>query len=103
MGTKFQIVFWRDIPAQVSMKAGRQRLSRPLSERFPVAIDEAAMQTGKTGSDDYLEEWHKSAWQERNGDPETVIAELVAELEDIYSPARLRKLIRQGGVEQVTE
>ena len=97
MSTKYQIVYWRDIPAQVKMKVGRQRMSKPLSNRFPVAIDEAAMRAGLTGSDDYLAEWRNSGWQEIEGEPEIALAKLVEEIENMYPPDRLRTLIAQGG------
>lgn len=98
MFIKFQIVYWRDIPAQVKVRAGRQRLSKPLSKRFEVAIDEAAMRAGKTDSNDYLAEWRNGEWEEREGDLETTVDALVAELENDYPPERLRTLIRQGGI-----
>ena len=103
MSTKYQIVFWRDIPAQVKMKVGRKRMSKPLSDRFPVAIDEAAMRAGLTGSDDYLAEWRNSGWQDVEGDPETALANLVKEIENTYPPGRLRTLIAQGGLEREVE
>jgi hypothetical protein len=100
MSTKYQIVYWRDIPAQIKMKVGRKRLSKALSNRFPVAIDEAAMRARLTDSDDYLAEWRNSGWQEIEGDPETVLANLVEELEKQYPSDRLRTLIAQGGLEK---
>lgn len=99
MTTKYQIIYWRDIPAQVKVKAGRQRAGRPLSERFTVAIDEAAMRAGKTESDAYLAEWRNGDWQERDGDPDELADALIAELEAAYSAQRLRQLIQNGGRE----
>ena len=96
---KYQIVYWRDIPAQVKVKAGRKRMGRPLSNRFPVAIDEAAMRAGLTGSDEYLSQWRNSEWQDRDGELEEVADALVAELEASYPPERLRALIEQHGLE----
>lgn len=96
---QYQIIFWRDIPAQVKCKEGRKRAGRPLPDRFPVAIDEAAMRAGVTDSDAYLQQWSNSAWQTREGDPETLAANLVSELDTDYPPARLRLLIQQGGWE----
>jgi hypothetical protein len=55
--TTYQIIYWRDIPAQVQVLQERRRISRPLSDRFQVAIDEAAMRDGTFGSDAYLEQW----------------------------------------------
>ncbi|WP_420641229.1 virulence factor [Candidatus Leptofilum sp.] len=97
---KYQIIYWRDIPAQVKVVAGRQRVGRPLSKRFPVAIDEAAMRSGKTESTDYLAEWRNSDWQERDGEIEEIADALVDELEADYPPQRLRTLIQQHGLEQ---
>ncbi|MCP4425695.1 MAG: hypothetical protein GY803_14460 [Chloroflexi bacterium] len=99
MTTQYQIIYWRDIPAQVKVKAGRKRAGRPLSDRFPVAIDEAAMRAGKTESDAYLAEWRSSDWQERDGDPDAVVETLIAKLEAAYPPHRLKQLIQNGGQE----
>jgi hypothetical protein len=99
MTTQYQIISWRDIPAQVKVRTGKQRSSKPLSERFVAAIDEAAMRAGKTGSDEYMEEWRSSDWREQEGDLEEVAATLVAELEAAYSDERLEKLIKQKGLE----
>ena len=52
-------VYWRDIPAQVLIKRGRDRGKHLLSHRFQAAIDRAAMKAGKGGSDAYLEEWRR--------------------------------------------
>jgi hypothetical protein len=98
--TKYQIIYWRDIPAQVKVKLGRNRGGRPLSDRFPVAIDEAAMRAGLTGSDDYLAQWRNGGWQEREGDLEEIVDSLVAEIEAAYPPERLRTLIHQLGLEK---
>ena len=103
MTTKYQIIYWRDIPAQVKVKAGQKRAGRPLSSRFPVAIDEAAMRAGKTGSDDYLEQWRNGGWQQRDGELEDVADALIVELEAAYSPERLRGLIQQHGWDRAEE
>ena len=100
---KYQIIYWRDIPAQIKVKAGRQRAGRPLSNRFPVAIDEAAMRAGLTGSDDYLTQWRNGEWQERDGELEEVVNALLAELEAAYPPERLQALIQQDGQEKKEE
>ena len=100
MKIKYQIIYWRDIPAQVKAKAGRERSGQALSHRFTVAIDEAAMQAGKTESDDYLAEWRNGGWQERDGEAQEVVGLLVTELEAAYPPERLRALIQQQGQEK---
>ena len=44
---EYQILYWHDIPVQVRAREGRKRLNKPLSERFQVAIDHAAMEIGR--------------------------------------------------------
>ncbi|TIT71617.1 MAG: hypothetical protein E5W56_21600, partial [Mesorhizobium sp.] len=39
------VVYWRDIPAQVIVKKGRQNAKRELPLRFTEAIDMCAMRT----------------------------------------------------------
>ncbi|MFV0301632.1 MAG: virulence factor, partial [Paracoccus sp. (in: a-proteobacteria)] len=40
------LVYWRDIPAQVTMGKGRGATRVVLAERFEQAIDRAAMKAG---------------------------------------------------------
>jgi len=97
---QLQIVYWRDIPAQIMVKAGRRNQARrELSLRFTEAIDMAAMRTGAAESDDYLAQW-------RRGDPQTVGDDLEAEaqsaldaVEAAYDKTRLIALIDNGGHE----
>ncbi|EFL90715.1 virulence factor [Ahrensia sp. R2A130] len=97
---KLQIVYWRDIPAQVMVKAGRRnQAKRELSLRFTEAIDMAAMRTGAAETDEYLAEW-------RRGDPQEVGDELEAEadaamnaIEAEYDKERLVALVKNGGRE----
>ncbi|WP_425087866.1 virulence factor [Stappia sp.] len=91
------IVYWRDIPAQVLVKAGRKTARRELPARFIQAIDRCAMSIGAKDSDAYLAEW-------RRGDPESVGDDLEAEadaalqqLEADYTPERLKALVTAGG------
>jgi hypothetical protein len=94
------IVYWRDIPAQVIVKAGRQTAKRQLPERFEQAIDRAAMRANLRDTDSYLGEW-------RRGEPITCGDDLEAEaeawagkLEQEYSKERVRELVEQGGFAQ---
>ncbi len=97
----YQIIYWRDIPAQVKAQAGRNKASRQLPERFEKAIDRAAMYAGAINSDDYLAEWRKSDWQERDGDPEAVVETVVAELDAAYPEEKLQELSRNGGRQEL--
>lgn len=53
------VVYWRDIPAQVIVRKGRQSVKRELPPRFAEAIDMCAMRVGAHGSDAYLAEWRR--------------------------------------------
>ena len=68
------ILYWRDIPSQVIVKAGRSAAKRELSERFIRAIDAAAMHSGAKSDDAYLAEW-------RRGEPSPCGDDLEAEAE----------------------
>lgn len=90
-------VYWRDIPAQVMAKRGRETARVMLSQRFQEAIDRAAMRAGKAGSDAYLEEWRRVA--EPCGDDLQAAADAAAaELEAAYSDADLDALAKARGV-----
>lgn len=97
MAVKYQVVYWRDIPAQVKVRDGRKRHGRPLTERFEKAIDQAAMYAGLINSEDYLNEWRTSDWEEKEGDPETIAETVATELEEAYPQERLRALAKNGG------
>jgi hypothetical protein len=92
-----QIVYWRDIPAQVKVKQGRERVARQLSQRFQDAIDEAAMRAKLIGTDDYLAEWRTGSPVDHDGDLNTVADAIAADLEHQYPDDRLRALIAAGG------
>jgi hypothetical protein len=97
MTTSMQIIFWRDIPAQVKARSGRTRLAKPLSDRFQQAIDEAAMRAGMSGTDEYLQEWRTVDAPDQDGEPEVIIGRLVARLEAEYPPEKLKNLASGGG------
>ncbi len=89
--TKYQILYWHDIPLQVKAQAGRTRVSKPLSDRFQVAVDNASMEAGLTGTDQYLDLMQWGEPQERDGSPEEIVNALVAELEAQYAKIEWRK------------
>jgi len=93
------VVFWRDIPAQVKARQGRERAARGLDPRFQEAVDAAAMRAGLTDTDHYLAEWRTSAWEERPGSPEQAADQRAAEIEAEYSAERLRAIVENGGKE----
>jgi hypothetical protein len=77
----YQILYWRDMPAQIKVfEAGRRPISRPLPAIFQERIDAKAMSLGLIGTDAYLEQWHWSEKQERPGTAEELLEALVEEL-----------------------
>ena len=96
----YQIVYWRDIPAQIKLRSEKGRLARSLSPRFQEAIDAAAMRANATDTDDYIEEWRTGQTQQGEGDPESMADILVAELEAAYPAERLNRLVVSKGYEK---
>ena len=91
------VVYWRDIPAQVIVKAGRRSAKRPLPERFEQAIDRAAMRAGLTGTDAYLEAWRRADPVPCGDDLEAEAQAAADALEAEFTPERLRELVANGG------
>ena len=92
------IVYWRDIPAQVIVKAGRQSAKRQLSERFEKAIDRAAMRAKLRDTDSYLNEWRRAAPVACGDDLEAEAESSAARLETEFTDERLAALVANGGV-----
>ena len=95
------VVYWRDIPAQVIVKRGRQSAKRELSLRFTEAIDMAAMRTGAGESGDYLAEWRKADPVPVSDDLDAEAEKAASELETKFDRERLVALVKAGGRENV--
>jgi len=93
------IVYWRDIPAQVIVKAGRQNAKRQLEERFEKAIDRAAMKAKLRDTDSYLAEWRRGAPVQVGDDLEAEVAAMADKLEAEFDDARLKAMIDNGGLD----
>ena len=92
------VIWWRDIPAQVTAKEGRVRAASELPPRFQEAIDAAAMRAGLIGTDAYLEEWRR----EPRGCGDDLEAEVLQEaewLDAAYTDDMLDRLVRANGKE----
>jgi hypothetical protein len=94
------IISWRDIPAQVVVKRGRESAKVPLSARFQEAVDRAAMRAGRGSSDAYLADWQRSAPRPCSDDLQAEAAAEAARLEQQYSDADLERLIRAKGLNE---
>jgi len=100
---KLTIMYWRDIPAQVIAKVGRTNARRELSQRFQEAIDNAAMECGAHGSDDYLEGWRKSAPEQCGSDLDAAADAAVTRIERDYDDDRLARLTVSEGYDDVED
>jgi len=92
------VVYWRDMPAQVIVKAGRKTAKRQLPERFEQAIDRAAMKSGAASTDDYLAQWRRGEPYAVEGDDLEALVEAEAtRLDAEYDRDALKALIETGG------
>ncbi len=91
------VIYWRDIPAQVTASDGAASARAPLADRFQLAIDDAAVQAGLIGSDAYLEEWRREVRQ-CGSDLAREASEEAARLEADLPPDELRRLVESGGL-----
>ena len=86
---KYQVMFWKHIPAQVKAWDERGEVKRMLPDRFQAAIDAYAMKDGSTDMDRYLEGWDWGPLEERLGTPADVADAVVAELDAANPQSRL--------------
>ena len=92
------IISWRDIPAQVIVKRGRETAKVQLSARFQEAVDRAAMRAGKGSSEAYLADWKRSDPRPCGEDIQAEAAAEAARIEARFSDADLEVLIRAKGL-----
>ena len=99
---KLIVISWRDVPAQVLVKSGRETAKVQLSHRFQEAVDRAAMRAGKSGSDAYLADWKRSEPRRCGDDLQAEANAEAARIEARYSDDDLLRLIRAHGLEAPT-
>jgi len=83
-------IYWRDIPSQVTAKAGRKTAKVMLPARFQEAIDRAAMRAGKGSSDAYMEDWRRDrspCGSDLQAEADKAATELLAQFDDTYLEA----------------
>jgi hypothetical protein len=93
------VISWRDIPAQVIVKRGREAAKVPLTHRFQEAVDRAAMRAGKGSSDAYLADWRRSTPRPCGDDLQAEAAAEAARLEASFTDEDLERLVRAEGVD----
>lgn len=96
---KLTVVYWRDIPAQVTVKAGRKNARIQLPERFEKAIDRAAMKAKLRDTDSYLAYWRRADPVDCGDDIEAEAKAMADNLDKEYTDERLDDLVANGGVE----
>ncbi|MFK7854034.1 MAG: virulence factor [Granulosicoccus sp.] len=90
-------IYWRDIPSQVTAKAGRKTAKVMLPSRFQEGIDRAAMRAGKGSSDAYMEDWRRErspCGSELQHEAEQAAEALIAS----FSEAYLEALVKAKGL-----
>ena len=97
---KLILISWRDVPAQVLVKAGRETAKVQLSHRFQEAVDRAAMRAGKASSGDYLADWKRSDPRACGDDLQAEANAEAARIEAQYSDEDLLRIIRAHGVDE---
>ena len=85
---KVQILRWQEIPSVVEVRDESDVKKIQLSQKFQALIDEVAMREKLAGTDAYLEEWNKSAVEERDGDAASVVQKVADELEERFAEIR---------------
>ena len=93
---KLTTIYWRDIPAQVTAKAGRKTAKIQLSDRFQEAIDMAAMRAGKGSTDEYLEDWRREA-ADCSNDLDMEVKKAAAAIEDSFDLQALQAIVKNKG------
>jgi len=91
------IIWWRDVPAQVTARAGRVTAKRELPLRFQEAIDRAAMRANARDTDTYLAQWRRGAPAPCGDDLEAAVVAEAERLEREFDNARLAALVANGG------
>jgi len=79
--SKFQILYWRDLPSQVKAWDGFDEVKIDLPPRFAARIDATAQRLGLTQSEDYLAQWRWGDEAERPGSPADVADAVRREIE----------------------
>lgn len=92
-----QVIYWRDIPAQITASSGGENHKALLSARFQHAIDRAAAVADLTDHESYIREWRKTE-DPVGDDPQAQVDALAADYEDAYPRDRLEALVANGGL-----
>ena len=96
MTVRLEVIFWRDIPAQIIAREGRNVHRVELPNRFQEAIDRAATRAGVTATDDYLTQWRKKR-TEAAGEPADLARTAADETEMRFTDDLLAAYVTNAG------
>jgi hypothetical protein len=77
----YKILKWKEIPTQITVEDESDSVTVMLDDRFLKLIDAQAMKDGSTEADTFLDAWHWSEEEEREGSAQEVAEALKAEIE----------------------
>ena len=77
----YKILYWQEIPTQITVEDDSETVTEMLGDHVMALVDAQAMKQGLTATDAFLDQWHWSEEQEREGSAQEVAAALKAELE----------------------
>ena len=89
---RYQIVSWYGIPIGVKAEDEDGQVRENLPRRFQVAVDAVATATGRINTKDYLAGWQWSDLLEREGSAQEVAKLVATELDQSFSPGRIKEL-----------
>lgn len=93
----YQILSWQEIPSVVEARDQNGAHKEQLSQRFQVLIDQVAMQREFAGSDAYLDQWNKSAKQDRPGTATEVARQVAKDLEEKFPAIKVAAMKKAPG------
>lgn len=100
-GDEVVVILWRDIPAQVNGRTGRDRHQVLLADKFQRAIDRAKRKAHVYTADEDVAQWRRISRAIAPGASVTATADAeAARLEADYSTDRLGRLAFAGGWER---
>lgn len=98
MAATLTVIWWRDIPAQVVARSGREAHKVVLHPRFQVAIDKAAVTAGLKAFNDYIGEWRRES-RACGANLEAEATLEATRLEGRYTKDELARLVAAGGLD----
>ncbi|MBW4052484.1 MAG: hypothetical protein HIU85_13680 [Proteobacteria bacterium] len=93
------VISWRDIPAQVVGRKGRETAKAQLPPRFQEAVDRAAMRAGRGSSNAYLADWKRSPPRPCGEDIAAEVAAEAARIEARYTDEYLERMVKSNGLD----